>query len=107
MSRQTTPRQKFKTVSEWHNAGGIKTDYRHVSGTIAERDGKPARTAKAIGLRALKTLDSGKQVNAVAWFPLSYCQEVTDDYYQQTAPANLIVPEWLLRAKHDEGFRIL
>lgn len=105
--RQDKPRQNFRSVTEWHNAGGLKSDYRHVSGTLAERDGKPARTAKAIGLRAMKTLDSGRQVNATAWFPLSRCQEVVDDYYTEKAPVNLIVPEWLKRAKDDEGFRIL
>lgn len=85
-------------VSEWIAAGDLTSGYYLLE--QLERE-----TEKAYGFSAKKWCPySGWMKPGVCWLPKSQVQRVENDFYTHGPRAMFLVPEWLYRAKGDQGF---
>ena len=91
---------KFKTISEWIEAGALNTGLILVS--IIARESE-----KAIGIADQRYNKYGNPVPAICWFPKSQIQVVENDYYTDGTTKNYLVPAWLFEAKKREGFCLI
>lgn len=91
----------YSNVSEWINAGNMKSGFYLLE--KVERE-----TEKAIGFKAEKYNSYGNLKPATCWMPKSKVQAIVNDFYTALdAPATMyLVPDWLYNTKTAEGFVI-
>lgn len=95
--------QSLTTVSQWIDAGGLRTGWSHLTSVVA-RD-----TPKAIAINGSKwNASGGSRTNCLVWFPKSQLIPVEDDFYDhKIAGQNYLIPHWLTQAKEAEGFELI
>lgn len=95
--------ERFKRVSEWVAKGAMKTGfYLFSANNVANQ------SDKAVALKCTRFTSSGNAYEGVAWLPKSVCQQVEDDFYDDTKGTSAwLVPEWLTTKKTAEGFYLL
>lgn len=95
-----TPKPDFTVISEWINAGAMKTGYQLMFPT-----GKA--TEKAEEVPATKYNSRGFGYEGTTWLPKSQCISVRNDFYHENPGRQLLlVPVWLIDAKAAEGVEI-
>lgn len=100
MKRKTKVDLRFAKVSEWIAAGNLASGY-----YLLER--LKRETEKAYGFTAKKWCPySGWMKPSVCWLPKSQVQRVENDFYTHGPAQMFVVPEWLYRAKGDEGYEL-
>lgn len=92
-------KKTFKTVSNWINEGGLKTDYRTLESPVKE-------TEKAFGYAVEKYNQAANLVKSIMWIPKSQTETVKNDFYANGPEQMQIVPAWLLSEKRIEGFEV-
>lgn len=94
---------KFNLVSDWVNQGAMQTGFYLFSINAVVK-----QTEKAVALKCTRFTASGNEYDGIAWLPKSACQQVTDDFYDETKGSTAwLVPEWLTTKKIQEGFYLL